>query len=82
MLKYIFPQQCQPYSNRSPNWYNRFHTHLTLGPSHTHASAPGLSANSKRTSASVSEQAAKWRWKERTTAYDRATANTSPQPRT
>ncbi len=71
MIKYIFPQQCQPYSNRSPNWYNRFQTYLTLDPSRTHESAPGLSANSKSTpSATAGKQAAEWRWTERAIAYD------------
>ena len=34
MTNYTLSKHCQPQPNESPNWYNRFHTYLTLEPSH------------------------------------------------
>ena len=56
------PKSWHQQPDEPPDWFNRFHTYLTLGPSRTLESALGLRANSKSTSSStVSKQAAKWR---------------------
>ena len=65
------PWQQQP--NDPPKWYDRFHTYLTLGPTRTLTSAFHMWANNSGSpSGTVSKQAAKWLWKERTMAYDTA----------
>ena len=56
------PKSWHQQPDEPTDWFNRFHTYLTLGPTHTLESALGLRANSKSTSSStVSKQAAKWR---------------------
>ena len=67
------PKILTPAARRTPVWYDRFHTYLTLGPTRTLESAFRVRANSNGSpSGTVSKQAAKWRWKERAIAYDTA----------
>ena len=67
------PKLWQPQPDEPPEWYDRFHTYLTLGPSRTLESAFRVRANSNGSpSGTVSRLAAKWRWEERAMAYDTA----------
>ena len=65
------PEHQQP--DEPPDWYNRFHTYLTLGPSRTLTAAYREWANSKGSpSSTASQQYNKWNWKERALAFDQA----------
>ena len=67
------PKLWQPQPEEPPEWYNRFHIYLTMGPSRTLTAAYRIWADShSKLSGTVSKQAANWRWKERAMAYDTA----------
>lgn len=73
MTNYTSSKNCQIYPNKSPEWYDRFHTYLTFGQSRTLTSARRVWANSNSSpTGTAGKQAAKWRWKERALAYDQA----------
>ena len=68
-----FPKPWQQQPDEPPNWYDRFHTYLTLGPTRTLAAAYRIWAGSQgRPSRTAREQSTNWKWKERAMAYDRA----------
>ena len=67
------PKPWQPQPEEPPEWYNRFHIFLNMGPSRTLAAAYREWANSDgKPSGAASRQSAKWNWKERAMAYDQA----------
>ena len=67
------PKPWQPQPEEPPEWYNRFHIYLTLGPSRTLAAAYREWANSDgKPSGAASRQSAKWNWNERAMAFDQA----------
>ena len=73
MTNYTLSKNCLLHPNKSPEWYDRFHTYLTSVPSRSFTAAlrAWKNSNSKPTS-TAGKQAAKWRWQERAMAYDRA----------
>ena len=67
------PKSWHQQPDEPPDWFNRFHTYLTLGPSRTLTAAYREWAKSKGSpSSTASQQYNKWRWKERALAYDQA----------
>ncbi len=65
------PWHQQP--DEPPDWYDRFHAFLNLGPSRSLTAAYRKWANSTgKPSSTTSQQYHKWRWKERAMAYDQA----------
>ncbi len=73
MTNYSLPKHFQPHPNKSPEWYNRFHTYLTSRPSRSFTAAFRAWKNSNPSpNSTAGKQAAKCRWQERAMAYDRA----------
>ena len=67
------PKSWHQQPDEPPDWFNRFHTYLTLGPSRTLPAAYREWANSKGSpSSTASQQSTKWNWKERALAFDQA----------
>ena len=67
------PKSWHQQPDEPPDWFNRFHTYLTLGPSRTLTAAYREWAKSKGSpSSTASQQYNKWNWKERALAYDQA----------
>jgi len=67
------PKPWHQLPDEPPDWYDRFHTYLTLGPSRSLTAAFRKWADSKGSpSSTTSQQYHKWRWKERAMAYDQA----------
>ena len=67
------PKSWHQQPDEPPDWFNRFHTYLTLGPSRTLTAAYREWANSKGSpSSTASQQYNKWNWKERALAFDQA----------
>ena len=65
------PWDQQP--DEPPEWHNRFHIFLTLGPSRTLTAAfHEWSGSDGKHSSTVSQRAKEWRWKERAMAFDQA----------
>ena len=56
------PKSWRQQPDEPPNWYDRFHTYLTLGTTRTLTSAFRMWANNSGSpSSTVSKQASKWR---------------------
>ena len=67
------PKSWHQQPDEPPDWFNRFHTYLTLGPSRTLTAAYREWAKSKGSpSSTASQQYNKWNWKERAMAFDQA----------
>ncbi len=65
------PWDKQP--DEPPEWFNRFHIYLTLGPSRTLLAAYHEWSGSKGNhSSTVNKRSKEWRWKERALAFDQA----------
>ena len=73
MTNFTISKQCQPQPIEPPEWYNRFHIYLTLGPSRTITAALRNWTGSKsKPSITRCRQADAWNWKERAMAFDQA----------
>ena len=67
------PKPWHQLPDEPPDWYDRFHTFLNLGPSRSLTAAYREWTNSNgKPSSTSSHQYHKWRWKERAMAYDQA----------
>ena len=75
------PKLCQPQPGEPPEWDDRFHIYLMLGPSRTLAAASRSWTNSGGNHAgAVSKHAANWRWNERALANDQANRQEKAAP--
>ena len=73
MTETASPKPWEPQPDEPPEWYDRFHTYLTLGPSRSLTAAYRAWADSRgNPSQTASQQYNKWNWKERALAYDQA----------
>ena len=67
------PKPLQPQPDEPPEWYDRFHLYLTLGPSRSLSAAYRIWTDSHgKPSGTASKQFALWRWKDSAMAYDQA----------
>ena len=73
MTENTLPKPWQPQPDEPPEWSDRFHVYLMLGPSRTLAAAFRAWTNSDGSpSGTASKQAKEWRWQERALACDQA----------
>lgn len=74
MTETASPKPWEQQPDEPPEWYDRFHTYLTLGPSRSLTAAYRAWADSKgNPSKTASNRYNKWNWVERALAYDQAT---------